>query len=275
MILHKWIRVSRKDVCKICEKPDWCTYAPDFAICCMRVTSQKPCTNGGWLHPIGSAPQVPVPHRPQEPTVDCAPLMARWQRTDRIAPLARLLGVDELPLRLLGVGWSTEHSAWAFPMRDACQRVIGVRFRNERGEKWSVRGGRNGLFVPQVPANKRVFITEGPTDAAALLYIGLFAIGRPSCNGGAAMLCEMLPKLGVRSAVIVADHDSDKIHPDGSQYNPGVDGALRLSEQLPVANCIWLPPTKDAREFVRHGGTAVQIDAMIKNVRWKQPVERN
>ena len=234
-------------------------------------------TNGGWLHPLGME-QKPRTERPKpEPTVNCAPLMAAWKQSspDRTEWLAKLLGVDPLPLRLLGVAWADPYQAWSFPMRDGRQRIVGIRLRNERGDKWTVKGSRSGLFVPQVPPTKRVVICEGPSDVAALLHIGLFSIGRPSCNEGSAMLCDLLPRLGVQAAVIIADHDTDKLRPDGSRYNPGVDGAVRLSEQLSIANCIWIPPTKDAREFVRHGGTAIQIESLLKGMRWKQPIERN
>lgn len=275
--MNDWQRVSKSDPCPVCGKPDWCCIGERF-VNCMRVEAEKQCTNGGWLHPLDSAPNAPLPpRRPKEPSVDCEPIYLRWSSYNwgRISQLARLLGIDELPLKLIGTAWAPEHSAWAFPMRDANKRVIGVRLRNERGDKWSVRGGRSGVFYPNMMPTQRVFICEGATDVAALLHIGLFAIGRPSCNEGGNILCELLPKLGVRSAVIVADHDEDKIRPDGTRYNPGVDGSVRLSERLPVPNCIWLPPTKDARQFVRMGGTAAQIEAMIKGTRWQQPADRN
>lgn len=278
--MSDWIRVSKTDRCPQCGRGDWCGYTETHVIC-MRVPSDRPTANGGWLHPLGAERSVPVRTVLQkEPTVDIERIYYRWRgetavKQHRITELARLLQIDELPLNLIGTAWASDHGAWAFPMVDATKRVIGIRLRNDKGDKWAVRGGRSGLFYPHITPTKRAFICEGATDVCALLHIGLFAIGRPSCNDGGAILCEMLPKLGVRSVVIVADHDGDKSRPDGSTYNPGVDGSVRLSERLPVPNCIWLPPTKDAREFVRHGGTAVQIEAMIKNVRWKQPAERN
>lgn len=234
------------------------------------------CRNGGWLHPIGADYPKPAPAvRKEKPLFDVLPLFTRWKQhtEDRhLEQLSHLLGIEELPLRALNVAWAEEHSAWAFPMVNAERCVTGVRLRNERGEKWAVTGGKNGLFVPNhhPPTSRRCFICEGPTDTAALLSIGLFAIGRPSCNEGATLLCEILPVLGIREAVIVADHDRDKNAPDGQSYNPGVDGAVGLSAKLPVRNCIWLPATKDAREFVRNGGSAQQIENAIKSVKWRQ-----
>lgn len=268
-----WRRVTRAAKCPVCGRDSWCAVGFRY-VNCMRVQSAKPCDNGGWLHPLGTE-QKPLPPR-EEPkrAIDLLPIYERWlKRTEdrHIEQLSRLLGVEELPLRALQVAWAEEHDAWAFPMVDANQKVTGVRLRNERGEKWAVRGGKNGLFVPcsSMPPGRRCYICEGPTDTAALLSIGLYAVGRPSCNEGAAILAELLPRIGAREAVIVADHDRDKNAPDGRSYNPGVDGALGLSQRLPVRNCIWLPPTKDARDFVKHGGTAVQIENAVRTVRWK------
>ena len=57
-----WVRVSKKHPCPVCEKGDWCGVTADgvFA-CCMRVKTDRPVKNGGWLHRLtGSAPR-PVP----------------------------------------------------------------------------------------------------------------------------------------------------------------------------------------------------------------------
>lgn len=46
-----WSRVDRDEPCDVCGKPDWCTRADDgSAACCMRVESERPLKNGGWLH---------------------------------------------------------------------------------------------------------------------------------------------------------------------------------------------------------------------------------
>lgn len=270
-----WRRVTRAAKCPVCGRDSWCCVGTRY-VNCMRVQSDKQCENGGWLHPIGTE-QKAVPPREEPKHIDVSPLYERWlNRTEdrHLEQLSHLLGIEELPLRALQVAWAEEHGAWAFPMVDCNRRLTGIRLRNERGEKWAVRGGKNGLFVPRsrVPPGGRAYICEGPTDTAALLSIGLFAIGRPSCNEGAAILGELLPRLSIREAVIVADHDRDKSAPDGRTFNPGVDGAVGLSARLPVPNCIWLPPTKDAREFVKHGGTPAQIENAIRGVRWR-PVQ--
>lgn len=267
-----WQRVTRAAPCPMCHRSDWCRIGERF-VHCNRVQSDKPAENGGWYHAIGA--EYPKPRMTEpERTFDVLPIFMRWKKRteDRhLEQLSHLLGIEELPLRALNVAWAEEHSAWVFPMVNAERRVTGLRLRNERGEKWAVRGGKNGLFVPNNRPSLRCFICEGPTDTAALLSIGLFAIGRPSCNEGAALLCALLPALGIREVVIVADHDRDKHAADGRSYNPGVDGALALSHKMPVRNCIWLPATKDARDFVRSGGSAQQVENAVRGVRWNQP----
>jgi hypothetical protein len=268
-----WKRVTKAEPCPVCKKGDWCAIGARY-INCMRVMSAKVCQNGGWLHDLGAASQPLPPRQPKEPTVDVRALLERWDKwtnETQIERLARLLHVDMQSLLALNVVWAEEHDAWAFPMVDAACNVTGVRLRNEKGEKWAVRGGKNGVFLPKYKAARQAYICEGPTDTAALLSIGLFAIGRPSCNEGAAILSELLPRLGVRTAVIVGDHDTDKERPDGTTYNPGVDGSVRLSEALPIPNCVWIPPTKDARDFVNRGGTCAAVEEFTKGARWNRP----
>jgi hypothetical protein len=68
-------------------------------------------------------------------------------------------------------------------MCDGYGEVVGIRLRNERG-KFAVRGSRQGVFVAGVPAQKTLFVCEGPTDTAAAVDLGLFAVGRPNCCCG-------------------------------------------------------------------------------------------
>src|SRR5438128_3543256 len=195
-----WQRVTRAAPCAICGKPDYCTVGT-FWNCCMRVASDKPCKNGGWLHPLNGAPVMPRAKEAPEPTIDALSMWKRWKEQTpptSVAELATVLGVKVVALQLLNVTWAPEHFAWAFPMFNERLDPIGFRLRNWFGKKWSVPGGRNGLFAPAGPPGKICFIAEGESDTSALLSLGLFSIGRPSCNEGAAMLAALLPRLGVR-----------------------------------------------------------------------------
>lgn len=149
----KWIRVSKACRCGRCDSGDWCTLAPSIGLlCCMRVPSQRPCKNGGWLHPIDAATVIP-PRKPERPvvTLNVKAVLAAWGRSttpDMIRHLANQLGVSEQSLVDIGTCWSNENSAFAFPMYDGNGVPVGIRIRTMSGHKWSVKGSHNGLFMP-------------------------------------------------------------------------------------------------------------------------------
>lgn len=263
----RWARVTRSNPCPVCRKPDWCGVSADGALaCCMRIESPRPARNGGWLHRIGepAATPCPVPPVPDpQPTIDSAALIARWHREtppQRVIDLAGKLGVDSYSLAALRACWASPHNAWAFPMRDGQGGMVGVRLRNDAGKKWAVRGSRSGIFVPVgVTPQDVALICEGPTDTAAALSIGYWAIGRPSCNQGAREIHATLVRAGVKRMVIVGDNDK-----------PGIQGAQRVASEIPMPAKMWLPPCKDIRAFVQAGGTRQLIDSGLRNQAWKR-----
>jgi DNA primase len=133
-------------------------------------------------------------------------------------------------------------------MRDASGLVRGIRLRTAAGRKFAVRGGHEGLFIPEsLEPSDSLIIAEGPSDVAALLSIGFEAVGRPSCGGGASFLVDLVRRHRPGRVVIVSDSDQ-----------AGRDGAARLACRL-VSRCHSLqviePPAgfKDARDWVRSG----------------------
>ena len=63
-----WVRVTRRHPCPICGHPDWCSVSINgLIVYCMRVTSNQPTKNGGWIHPMGyPQPLTLPPLRPVE-----------------------------------------------------------------------------------------------------------------------------------------------------------------------------------------------------------------
>src|SRR5262249_61220748 len=125
------------------------------------------------------------------PAAGACPALARFAKAcreavdpGRLHQLALSLGLSVTSLSRFGVGWSAGHAAWTFPMVDHTGTVLGMRLRLPDGRKLSVRGGKEGLFLPRdFAAQSPVLIAEGPTDAAALLDLGFpAALGRPSCT---------------------------------------------------------------------------------------------
>ncbi len=256
-------RVSKANPCPQCGKPDWCTVG-DYGVVCMRVQSARPVKNGGWFHPFDSGagrPVRPPPPRREPPRINATALHREWladTTAEALAALAASLGLSPSSLTAVGAAWAAPHAAWAFPMCDGYGNVVGIRLRNERG-KFAVRGSRQGIFLAAVPAQKTLFVCEGPTDTAAAVEVGLFAAGRPNCCCGGLEVRTYARRHQCARAVIVSDNDK-----------PGLDGARRVGGELLLPYAVYVPPAKDLREFVRLGGTRAMIENTLKGTVWNQ-----
>ena len=178
---------------------------------------------------------------------------------ERCERLAKRLSVPFQTLTQLRVGYSEQHQATTWPMVDSGGRCVGLRLRGHDGDKWSYRGGKAGIFVPDgmTTAPKRLYVGEGPTDTAAMLSIGLDAIGRASASGNVATVANFVRRLGCDNVVVVADHDS-----------PGRVGAMRLANVLvTVAECVRVitpgRPGDDVRSMVAAGMDAYDINELV------------
>ena len=259
-------RVTKNQPCPICKHGDWCRVFADGWTECMRVQSDKPAKSGGWMHwqgdkrhgAHGVTRPTSVPMcRP--PTINATRLMRDWLAATSPTALdefAASLGVSSASLTAVGAAWAAAHSAWAFPMCDGHGNVVGIRLRNERG-KFAVRGSRQGIFLANVPAQKTLFVCEGPTDTAAAVELGLFAVGRPNCCCGGPEIKVYARRHQCRRVVVIADND-----------RPGLDGARKVGGKLKLPFAIYVPPAKDVREFVRLGGTRAMIENTLKGTLW-------
>jgi hypothetical protein len=271
-----WTRVSRAHPCPVCGKPDWCIVAgppdaPEAAICA-RAKSPMRIGEAGWLHKLRPSttawPRWRSTIRRAVRLVeddrggpDFGRLADDWRLPEdspKLADLATRLGVSTRSLARLRTGWSDDRRAWTFPMTNHEGHVLGVRLRLPSGRKLSVRGGHEGLFAPEgLSPGGDLYIAEGPTDTAALLDLDLDTVGRPSCAGGVAHLTALVRRLRPGRAVIVADDDT-----------PGQAGAQRLATTLrayvaDVRVITPTPPHKDARAWVRAGGTRADVLAAV------------
>ncbi len=135
-------------------------------------------------------------------------------------------------------------------MFDADGQIIGIRLRQQypdgTSRKSSVRGSRNGLFLPvHIEEDGPLFMAEGATDACALFQLGITTIGRPDCQGGSQ---EAIPFAKGRDVIVVADSD-----------DAGRRGADWFASRLVLyarSVRVMEPPDghKDAREWVSLGG---------------------
>lgn len=270
----EWFRVNRYRVCEICDHADWCTYS-DLGACCMRVESNKPMKNGGWLHGARSSRvEQPLYKRPMTGSSPAAPidflkLITRWrkEKAGELEPLAATLGVRQQDLVDLHACWAPDHRAFAFPMFDAEGNITGIRLRNDR-YKWSVEGSHPGLFIPFSAMNRvpldMVLITEGPTDTASALTLGFFAIGRPTCRGCEQLVVDVLHQLTVKDVVVCYDND-EHFDKRGKLIQPGARGADSLCKMIPWPFRVskFIPPTKDLRAFLAMGGTRELLLSVI------------
>lgn len=171
-------------------------------------------------------------------------------QTTQLDQLQNDLGIPLSCFRSLCVGYSSDHRATTWPMRDSDGRITGIRLRSiDASAKWSVRESVAGLFLSRdhKPIGDQLLIVEGASDMAAAIALGLIAIGRPSCRGSAHLVVEYMRRHDFKSAIVMADND-----------NAGHAGANALAVDL--ARCgmdtrVISPPTEfsDLRSWHRAG----------------------
>lgn len=277
-IASDWLRVTRQDPCGICEKPDWCCRG-EKGWCCMRISSEKPIKNGGWFHRFDSDYRPPIPLKnpmkpPKKPMIDCGTMLSHWRAdtsAENMKLMAEDLGVSVKALEMLRVAHANDLSyadpqwtgeAAVFPMYDATcstgEEPCGIRLRTPEGKKFAVTGSKAGVFFPYgallMIRCDRIFVCEGPTDTAACLDLGLFAVGRAACRGGEEVILSIIEQLSPDECIIVSDNDG-----------PGVAGANDLMENIRIPKALFVPPGKDLRAFVAAGGTKLLLEDMLKN----------
>jgi len=255
-------RVSPQAPCPICKKSDWCRVFADGWVECMRVQSERAAKSGGWMHRLdGEARRyLPPPPKLPPPTINATKLIREWHTATSPAlreDFAVSLGLSGSSLTAVGAAWAATYAAWAFPMSDGYGNIVGIRLRNEKG-KFAVRGSRQGIFLADVPPRKILFVCEGPTDTAAAIELGLFAVGRPNCCCGAPEIKIYARRLAVARVVVISDNDK-----------PGIDGAKKVGAELKLPFAIYVPPAKDLREFVRLGGTRIMIENTLNSTLWQ------
>lgn len=264
-----WPSVTKQNPCGICGHSDWCCVG-DRAWKCMREPSDHPSKDGGWYH-FFEAAFVPTPKKVEQKkssaaTIDAEAIFTRilldTTESQRLN-LAGQLGVALEATIALQAAWSKAYHAWAFPMRDGDNNIIGIRLRTSAGKKWAVTGSRNGVFIPQyikqenIDKQRTVFVCEGPTDLMALLSMNCYGVAKPSCNAGDDFVRRALAIRRAKRAVIISDDD-----------DPGQLGAKKLQAALLVPSAIWTPPAKDVRKFLNLGGTKTDVDDFVSKLIW-------
>lgn len=268
-------KFTKENPCPSCGHWDWTCRAGDKLYICMRAESQHPTKDGGWYHkyPNAEAAESFVKLQPKiKPALEInwervqngfMESLVRSVRVSEIQNYAASLGVALWTLGALGLGFCPIRKSWTFPMRDGENKIIGIQLRGE--SKKCATGSHGGLFLPQESeVQKMAYICEGPTDCAALLTMGFFAIGRFNCQTGGDFLKVALKRLGIRQIVIVADNDSPK-----DTGRPGIGGAKRLQNDLGLKSVIYMPPVKDVRQMLQKLGADAALKIIQSSVSQK------
>lgn len=274
---QKWMRCTRKHPCPICGKPDWCVYLNDGSIVlCMRKENGHPSSGdaGGWVYRMGTEgvchnrPSTIYEEKPHIPQKSVEALMSEWTKDTPgiwLATFAKELGVTRASLERIGCAWCAGQSCWAFPMRDAAGSPVGIRLRSQT-RKYSVTGSRTGLFFDpgtRIRNPDVAWLTEGPTDTAAILSIRpqSLVIGRSDLLSAWKPLKAALEQRNVSCVNICVDDESEQA---GRTTSPGRSGSLRLAKTLGLpCKFVHVPGFKDIRDFVRHGGTKKELEEIL------------
>jgi hypothetical protein len=265
-------RVNARRRCPVCGRADWCLIHTDpvplYAVC-PRVDSPKRLGDAGYLHElVPGAVMPPAVQQDPMPAPSFGRLAAKLERAANLEELAEAFGLAPESLRRLRVGWRAEESCSTWPMQDAGGRIIGLqrRWPDRRSGPKVMDGHRAGLFVPRgLERGQPLVITEGPTDCAAALELGVQAVGRFSCSHGAWHLRRLIRRLKPPALCIVSDADE-----------PGRNGSARLAAELadmcPLLLTAEPPrPHKDLRAWRAAGAGPAELRQLLIEVKNGQP----
>jgi len=259
----EWHRVSRNYPCPVCGKPDWCGYfgrrEQPVLVNCQRCESSRPSKTGGWIHHYADGVIVTTRRKriekPQDKPASLFPLLDEYAdriTTELIDQLATDIGVNPDSLVRLRVGWDGQ--AYTIPVLSGDGRLQGIQRRLPNGKKLSVVGSRmsGGFFIPRdLERGRAVFITEGASDCAAVLSLGLNAVGRYNAQHYPSALLALHNNLRAPGYVIVADQGT------AIEKRTAIEDAKFLNQHA-VTRVVY-PPYKDVRAWLKHGLTLEQL----------------
>jgi len=169
------VRVSRKQPCPVCGKPDWCSLSRDGEIAiCMRVASGHETQNGGHLHQLAAAPR-PRRAAPSPMPISSPATMPTRASVDHINAIYRVMLREHLRLsdahreKLVARGLSpaeiTARGYASTPDREQAARIAsaltpldlrGVPGFYRPRDHWEMVNAAAGYFVPYRDESGRV-----------------------------------------------------------------------------------------------------------------------
>jgi hypothetical protein len=224
----------------------------------MRVASDKPTKNGGYIHRLSDDWTPPRFERPKplkpKPQRNWSALAAKYHAAmtaDGFAHLSFELGLSIETFKAIRVGWDGSQSRYTFPMRNAAGNVVGIRTREKHGKRSISGSDGNGLFfVPSMVSADYLIVCEGPTDTAALIDAGFnSSVGKPSCKLGDDYVVEVLRNLKPAAVLLIPDSDSHGLKGFTILANAILQSGVMPFER--IDSLIPPQPLKDVRQWLR------------------------
>ena len=179
---QKWIRITRRNACPICGKPDWCLISQDGkAAICARIESDKPAGNkgAGWLHKLDTANPLPTPPKrrpdarqtpkalPDVLDVVYRTLLAELRLSERHRENLQQRGLTDAQIEELRYRTLTANGRCELAMR---LRTKGVRLAGVPGfyleaEQWQL-AGPPGIAIPVRDTKSRIVGLQVRCDKA-------------------------------------------------------------------------------------------------------------
>lgn len=262
------VRVEELGIdCPICHKPDWCRVSEDgkFAIC-----SRVPIySQGGTLHKLSKKIDYrkldvnPITKKKYQPINwnKIQNLYSQAITPKQIQKFGQAKGLSYDSLVSLGIGF--DDMFYTFPLYDCDFLMVGIQRQNLEGKKLMVKGSHNGIFLPRaLDINSALFVTEGASDCAAALDLGLNAIGKLNNTSGNKIVEKIVNKFQL-DTYIIADNDKNRA---------GQNGAFELAKLIRRNGMrvkIIIPPCNDLREWKnKFGLTRQYINKICRKLAW-------
>ncbi len=254
---EEWCRFFdlNKD-CPLCGHRDACCISRDGSkILCSRVESDlligEP-FSGGYIHPTnGEYKNLKMPKKKRfKAPINWNTLNKLYGQkitSEQFFKLVKEWNIDGDVLDNLLLGWDGE--AYTFPTRNPDGEIIGIQRRFKDGSKCMVKGSSLGLFIPSIPTEDNLYITEGVSDLACLIDLGFYGIAKPSAKVGNQMVVDFVEKNTPKNITIICDND-----------DPGIKGASELVRMLTfnfnVQLTVVTPPPNinDLRKWIKENG---------------------
>lgn len=215
-LLHsEFVRVDEKCPCPICGHPDWCMISKNGKTAiCPRTESNRRWGDIGYLHQVKDNQKRVIPIAQQRKILS-SPAIERYLAELGKPPKSlmeqhcAMLGLERRSLDWFDARYEKKSATLVFPMRDGNLKLVGCRNRRRDGKKWSLKGGREGLYVGRkLDLKMPLVVTEGATDAVAAYQAGLVnVVGRSNCMCGGRHLARLMRNNPRTPIILLADPD--------------------------------------------------------------------